>query len=154
MYEYVIIEAFDVLSVVSRAMVGIKEPQFLTDQPSTRLIPITSASASTLLEPYHVDLLPEYGYVSREYLMSGYATGNSYCTRLLLRCPADQANFSGFVVVEPSHLWGGTSIWRAVNRWLMRNGDHIHTRTNGNTSSSLFVQVMLGWKSTLKRPRP
>ena len=24
---------------------------------------------------------------------------------------------------EPSHLWGGTTIWRLINRWLMRNGE-------------------------------
>lgn len=83
-------------------------------------------SQPVILEPYHVDLLPEYGYVSREYLMSGVAAGESYCTRLLLRCPADSAQFSGLVVEEPSHLWGGTSIWRHINRWLMRNGKSMH----------------------------
>ncbi|UKZ48316.1 hypothetical protein TrVGV298_002539 [Trichoderma virens] len=79
-------------------------------------------SQPVVLEPYHVDLLPEYGYVSREYLISGVAAGESYCTRILLRCPADSTHFSGLVVQEPSHLWGGTSIWRHINRWLMRKG--------------------------------
>ncbi|UKZ74853.1 hypothetical protein TrVFT333_002523 [Trichoderma virens FT-333] len=79
-------------------------------------------SQPVVLEPYHVDLLPEYGYVSREYLISGVAAGESYCTRILLRCPADSTHFSGLVVEEPSHLWGGTSIWRHINRWLMRKG--------------------------------
>ncbi|KAJ2975123.1 hypothetical protein NQ176_g5694 [Zarea fungicola] len=85
-------------------------------------LPESADSKSVILEPYHVDLLPEYGYVSREYLISGVAYGEPYCTRLLLRCPEDAARFTGFVVVEPSHLWGGTSIWRHTNRWLMRNG--------------------------------
>ncbi|KAF7561733.1 hypothetical protein G7046_g2405 [Stylonectria norvegica] len=90
--------------------------------PTVITLPETEKSRSIIIEPYHVDLLPEYGYVSREYLISGVAAGLPYCTRILLRCPADSLQFSGFVVEEPSHLWGGTSIWRHINRWLMRNG--------------------------------
>ncbi|KAJ5278837.1 hypothetical protein N7478_004209 [Penicillium angulare] len=90
--------------------------------PSTISLPDTKTSKPVLLEPYHVDLLPEYGYLSQEFLISGVAHGESFCTRLLLRRPADVSKFSGFVVEEPSHLWGGTSIWRHINRWLMRNG--------------------------------
>lgn len=86
-------------------------------------LPETETSKSVVLEPYHVDLLPEYSYVSEEFLISGIAHGESYCTRLLLRRPAKLGKFSGFVVEEPSHLWGGTSIWRHINRWLMRNGE-------------------------------
>ena len=90
--------------------------------PKVKALPETETSQTVCLEPYHVDLLPEYDYVSREYLISGTAAGESYCTRILLRCPRDPAFFTGFVVEEPSHLWGGTSVWRATNRWLMRNG--------------------------------
>jgi hypothetical protein len=72
--------------------------------PYVRHLPDTDTSQAVIIEPYHVDLLPEYGYVSREYLISGVATGESYCTRLLLRCPADPTRFSGFAVEEPSHL--------------------------------------------------
>lgn len=93
--------------------------------PSTISLPDTETSKPVLLEPYHVDLLPEYGYLSQEFLISGVAHGESFCTRLLLRRPADISKFSGFVVEEPSHLWGGTSIWRHINRWLMRNGMYI-----------------------------
>lgn len=91
--------------------------------PHTKYLPETDSSRAVILEPYHVDLLPEYGYVSREFLISGVAAGEAYCTRLLLRCPSDVARFTGFVVMEPSHLWGGTSIWRHINRWLMRNDE-------------------------------
>ncbi|KAM5341797.1 hypothetical protein ACJ41O_014828 [Fusarium nematophilum] len=90
--------------------------------PSIDFLPQAEDSRPVILEPYHVDLLPEYGYVSREYLISGIAAGEPYCTRLLLRCPKNPEEFSGFVVEEPSHLWGGTSIWRHINRWIMRNG--------------------------------
>lgn len=90
--------------------------------PKVTPLPETATSKSVILEPYHVDILPEYGYVSREYLIKGVAAGHPFCTRLLLRCPKDSSRFSGFVVEEPSHLWGGTSIWRHINRWIMRNG--------------------------------
>lgn len=96
--------------------------------PTIVPLPETESSQSVILEPYHVDLLPEYEYISREYLISGVAYGEPYCTRLLLRCPEDASRFTGFVVVEPSHLWGGTSIWRHTSRWLMRNGDVKHFR--------------------------
>lgn len=100
----------------------LRQPASIT-VPKIEPLPVTETSQPVVLEPYHVDLLPEYGYVSREYLISGVAAGEPYCTRLLLRCPEDPVSFSGFVVEEPSHLWGGTSIWRATNRWLMRNGE-------------------------------
>lgn len=90
--------------------------------PTVVPLPVTDDSQSVILEPYHVDLLPEYGYASMEYLISGEAYGEPYCTRLLLRCPDDASRFTGFVVMEPSHLCGGTSIWRHTSRWLMRNG--------------------------------
>uniref|UniRef100_A0A8H7N2X9 Alpha/beta hydrolase domain-containing protein n=1 Tax=Bionectria ochroleuca TaxID=29856 RepID=A0A8H7N2X9_BIOOC len=104
--------------------------------PVVAELPETEASRSVLLEPYHVDLISEYGYVSREYMISGIAAGESYCTRLLLRCPADENDFSGFVVEEPSHLWGGTSIWRHINRWLMRNG-HAWLEVDSQAPSAL-----------------
>ncbi|KAK7216202.1 hypothetical protein V2G26_004205 [Clonostachys chloroleuca] len=104
--------------------------------PVVAELPETETSRSVLLEPYHVGLLPEYGYVSREYMISGTAAGESYCTRLLLRCPADENDFSGFVVEEPSHLWGGTSIWRHINRWLMRNG-HAWLEVDSQAPSAL-----------------
>ncbi len=59
-------------------------------------LPNTEASQAVVIEPYHVDLLPEYGCVSREYLMSGVAAGESYCTRLLLRCPQIQPTSEGW----------------------------------------------------------
>ncbi|KAH8665597.1 hypothetical protein BGZ61DRAFT_366022 [Ilyonectria robusta] len=90
--------------------------------PRIAHLPETETSRPVILEPYHVDLIEEYGYVSREYLISGVAAGESYCTRLLLRCPANVTQFTGFVVLEPSHLWGGTSIWRHISRWVMRSG--------------------------------
>ncbi|EXA33653.1 hypothetical protein FOQG_15457 [Fusarium oxysporum f. sp. raphani 54005] len=104
---------------------AVGKPQAYSERVETPIIerlPETEDSPAVILEPYHVDLLPEYEYVSREYMISGFAAGEPYCTRLLLRCPKDPERFTGFAVEEPSHLWGGTSIWRHINRWLMRNG--------------------------------
>ncbi|PYI24407.1 hypothetical protein BO86DRAFT_379405 [Aspergillus japonicus CBS 114.51] len=109
---------------------------FAIPEPTVTFVPETDPSHPTiLLEPYHVDLLPEYDFISQEYLISGTAQGQSYCTRLLLRRPADPARFSGFVVAEPSHLWGGTSIWRHVNRWVMRN-DHAWLEVDSQAPSA------------------
>jgi hypothetical protein len=107
--------------------------------PSITKLPITSTSQPVILEPYHVDLLPSYDYVTREYLISGIAAGAPYCTRLLLRCPAESSRFSGVVVEEPAHIWSGTSIWRATNRWLMRNGKRT---TSTFPSLGLHVRVV------------
>ncbi|PYI36173.1 hypothetical protein BP00DRAFT_387391 [Aspergillus indologenus CBS 114.80] len=110
---------------------------FAIPEPTVTFLPETDPSHPTiLLEPYHVDLLPEYDFISQEYLISGTAQGHSYCTRLLLRRPADPARFSGFVVAEPSHLWGGTSIWRHVNRWVMRN-DHAWLEIDSQAPSAV-----------------
>ncbi|RAH51164.1 uncharacterized protein BO95DRAFT_492330 [Aspergillus brunneoviolaceus CBS 621.78] len=110
---------------------------FAIPEPTVTFLPETDpAHPTVLLEPYHVDLLPEYDYISQEYLISGAAQGHSYCTRLLLRRPADPARFSGFVVAEPSHLWGGTSIWRHVNRWVMRH-DHAWLEIDSQAPSAI-----------------
>lgn len=116
---------------------------FISKAEVTQL-PETKTSKSVILEPYHVDLLPEYSYISEEFLISGIAHGESYCTRLLLRRPAELAKFSGFVVEEPSHLWGGTSIWRHINRWLMRNGEGYEILTKYEADLVSIFQVMLG----------
>ncbi|GFP60273.1 hypothetical protein TASIC1_0017003500 [Trichoderma asperellum] len=47
-------------------------------EPQITHLPDGETSQPVVLEPYHVDLLPEYGYVSREYLMSGVAAGHAW----------------------------------------------------------------------------
>ncbi|KAL0939842.1 signal peptide-containing protein [Colletotrichum truncatum] len=111
-------------------------PKIRVPVPTTTFLPETVTSHAVIIEPYHVDLLEEYGYISREYLLSGIASGESYCTRILLRCPAVISNFTGLVILEPSHLWGGTSIWRHINRWLMRNG-HAWLEVDSQAPSAL-----------------
>lgn len=85
-------------------------------------VPETIHSTAVVLEPYGLDRLPGYGYLQEEYFVSGMASGRDYATRILVRRPADMAKFSGRALAEVSHIWGGTSVWRAYNRQLMRGG--------------------------------
>lgn len=82
----------------------------------------TSTSRPHLLEPYASDRLSIYDYVQEEYFVSGEAAGAPYTTRILVRRPRDMARFNGRVLTEVSHIWGGTSVWRAYNRHLLRAG--------------------------------
>lgn len=82
----------------------------------------TPASSAVLLEPYAVDRMPVYGYAQKEYFVSGEADGASYCTRILVRHPEDMSRFNGRALAEVSHIWGGTSVWRAYHRQVMRAG--------------------------------
>lgn len=85
-------------------------------------IPETPGNSAVVLEPYGVDRLPSYDYIQEEYLVSGVAAGHDYATRILVRRPADMSKFNGRALAEVSHIWGGTSVWRAYNRQLMRGG--------------------------------
>lgn len=85
-------------------------------------VPETAESAAVVLEPYGVDRLPTYDYVQEEFFVSGVAAGDPYRTRILVRRPRDLSRFNGRALAEVSHIWGGTSVWRALNRHLMREG--------------------------------
>jgi hypothetical protein len=99
-----------------------KRPLFRVVEPTFQFLHETEASKTITYEPDQSELLATYGYEQREYLMSGVAARSSYCTRVLLRRPADPLRFSGLVIEEPAHLWGGTTVWRLIDRWIMRNG--------------------------------
>ena len=128
-----------------------KEERRVT-KPSVSFLPETETSKTITYDLQHSDLLPVYDYVSREYLMTGVAVEDSYCTRLLLRCPVDPDKFSGLVVAEPSHLWGGTTIWRLINRWLMRNGE-LSFMIVWCVARAHTPKDTLGWKLIRRLPR-
>lgn len=85
--------------------------------------------------------LPSYGYVEEEYFVSGEAnvydwperglltvrTADApYTTRVLIRRPANKADFSGNVVVEllnPSNLFDLNIGWAISHEQMLRNGD-------------------------------
>ncbi|MDE8667718.1 alpha/beta hydrolase domain-containing protein [Pseudarthrobacter sp. H3Y2-7] len=85
-------------------------------------IPETTDNAAVVLEPYGLDRLSGYDYVQEEYFVSGVAADHEYATRILVRRPRDMSKFNGRALAEVSHIWGGTSVWRAYNRQLMRGG--------------------------------
>lgn len=93
-----------------------------TTPATVRPLSATADSRPHVLEPYAVHLLPAFDYVQDEMLASGDADSEEYTTRLLVRRPADPSRFSGRVLCEVSHIWGGTSVWRAYHRQLMRAG--------------------------------
>ncbi|NDL55803.1 hypothetical protein F7O44_01825 [Phytoactinopolyspora sp. XMNu-373] len=99
-------------------------------------VPVTPTSEPVILEPYGRERMATYGYVEDEYFVSGEAAGAPYRTRILVRRPRDPARFSGAAVAEVSHIWGGTSVWRALNRHLMRSG-HMWVEIDSQAPSAL-----------------
>jgi hypothetical protein len=80
------------------------------------------SSRAVVLETYGLERLPGYDYIQEEYFVSGVAAEHDYSTRILVRRPADMSKFNGRALTEVSHIWGGTSVWRAYNRQIMRAG--------------------------------
>lgn len=85
------------------------------------------------------DLAP-YDYLEEEYLVAGEANLYGYdgawrlrvsrprvpfVTRVLVRRPRDQRNWSGVVQMEPLHEASGDATWRRIAPYLMREG-HAH----------------------------
>lgn len=99
-------------------------------------LPDTPDSRAVVLEPYGTDRMARYDYVQEEYLVSGTAAGSPYATRILVRRPADPARCSGTVISEASHIWGGTSVWRAINRFIMRE-NHVWVEIDSQAPSAL-----------------
>jgi len=69
------------------------------------------------------ETMPEhFGYVTQEYFVSGEAGGAPYKTRIVIRRPADVAEFSGMVMVEVMHPSSSALIWQAARVGMMKNG--------------------------------
>ena len=134
----------------------------LTPLPhEVRLLPVTEdsypiCSASRLVSPMD---LSEYGYVEEEYILSGEADIYSwpkgeerpivvgkgpYCTRILVRKPADPARFSGFVEMESfngsfkiDHANAG---WGLNHEYILESGDAwVGYTKDGNCVQSLLT---------------
>lgn len=85
-------------------------------------IPETEGNRAVVLESYGTERMPTYGYIQEEYFVSGIAAEAPFLTRILVRRPENMEKFNGRTLTEVSHIWGGTSVWRAYNRALMRDG--------------------------------
>ena len=69
--------------------------------------------------------LASYGYVEREYFLSGTTDGGDYKTRLVVRRPVNPGAFSGTVFVEWVNVTGGRdleTLWPAGHDTLLHEG--------------------------------
>lgn len=108
------------------------------DGPVTATEDSTIYAAADVPGAEHSVKLSHYGYVEEEYFIGGEATayrhGASgleplhsnlpYTTRIILRRPAEPADFSGVVHFEPIHpTHGTTALWLVLKQYLMARGD-------------------------------
>ena len=119
--------------------------KFIVPDPEITQLPITEDSYPLNMALHQEDPIDisAYGYIEEEYLISGTAnvyawkdttgqprirsSGCPYCTRFIVRKPADVSKFSGSVMVEMMH--GGRDIdnpgigWGMSFEHIMKSGD-------------------------------
>jgi hypothetical protein len=107
-----------------------QEPPQVPDPPPV-VSPIASASPEitgpgkfyeTLMALKAGDDLAHFGYVTREYFVSGTANGQPYKTRIVIRRPADDGKFSGLVLAESMHPSGNPWMFHFTHRYSMTEG--------------------------------
>ncbi len=107
-----------------------QEPAQLPDPPPV-VSPIATASQEiggpgkfyeTLMELKPADDLAHFGYVTKEYFVSGIANGQPYKTRIVIRKPADDRKFSGLVLAESMHPSGNPWMFHFTHRYSMTEG--------------------------------
>src|SRR6185436_18410405 len=76
----------------------------------------------TLMELKPGDDLAHFGYVTKEYFVSGTANGQPYKTRIVIRKPSDDRKFSGLVLAESMHPSGNAWMFHFTHRYSMTEG--------------------------------
>ena len=66
--------------------------------------------------------LGDYDYVANEYFVSGTADGQPYTTRLVVRRPAEDRDFSGLVLAESMHSSGAAHAFEFTAMYVMDSG--------------------------------
>ena len=66
--------------------------------------------------------IADYNYEINEYLISGTAAGEPYTTRLVIRKPSNNSDFSGLVVAESMHPIGGAHAFEYNSIYIMDSG--------------------------------
>lgn len=66
--------------------------------------------------------LADYDYVTNEYFVSGMADGKPYTTRLVVRRPAGDRDFSGLVLAESMHSSGAAHAFEFTAMYVMDAG--------------------------------
>ena len=64
----------------------------------------------------------DFGYVSNEYFVSGTADGRAYTTRLVVRRPGNDDDFSGLVLAESMHSSGAAHAFEYTAVYTMDSG--------------------------------
>ena len=76
----------------------------------------------TLMELKPGDDLAHFKYVTKEYFVSGTASGQPYKTRLVVRRPSDPARASGLVLAESMHPSGNPWMFHFTHTYSMTEG--------------------------------
>ena len=63
--------------------------------------------------------LDHYDYEAVEYFVFGTAAGEPYKTRIVVRKPANDVEFSGLVLTEAMHPSGSTHIFEFTSNYTM-----------------------------------
>jgi hypothetical protein len=90
----------------------------------------------TLMELKPGDDLAHFGYVTKEYFVSGSANGEPYKTRIVIRRPADNGKFSGLVLAESMHPSG--------NPWMF-HFTHTYSMTEGHIGLEILTSATQGF---------
>jgi hypothetical protein len=90
----------------------------------------------TLMELKPGDDLAHFGYVTKEYFVSGTANGQLYKTRIVIRRPADDRKFSGLVLAESMHPSG--------NPWMF-HFTHTYSMTEGHIGLEILTSATQGF---------
>ena len=82
------------------------------------------------------DDLAHFGYITKEYFVSGTANGQPYKTRIVIRRPAETARISGLVLAESMHPSG--------NPWMF-HFTHIYSMTEGHIGLEILTSATQGF---------
>jgi hypothetical protein len=63
-----------------------------------------------------------YGYETREYFITGTANDQPYTARMVVRKPANDADFSGLVLAESMHGSGAAHVFEYTSAYTMASG--------------------------------
>ena len=89
----------------------------------------------TLMQLKPTDDLAHFGYVTREYFVSGTSNGQPYKTRIVIRKPADDTKFNGLILAESMHPSG--------NPWMF-HFTHVYSMTNGVVGLEILTSSAAG----------
>src|SRR5262252_748426 len=121
-----------------------QEPAQVPDPPPV-VSPIATATSEitgpgkfyeTLMELKPGDDLAHFGYVTKEYFVSGTANGQPYKTRIVIRKPSDDSRFSGLVLAESMHPSG--------NPWMF-HFTHTYSMTEGHIGLEILTSATQGF---------